>query len=614
MGNTFQPHIQRLYQAGIATHVVQNEDAVDPLFALAKVRDFPEVTFAAVFDDGAVILGCHDALPAQLATLAEPIQAENDQITDDLASKIEMLLAKTEAQQGQIALASEMASQINAIKDSLDSQVDQASIIQDHLAKLETRTMPETDSHAQDADAAALLDAISGLSADIKSQQDTEVISNIQSQIAALAENVTSLAEAHPELSAMLTRLDGRIDRILARATEDCDTLAQGQLGLKESLGEIAQVQTAIMQQLNEAKPQDSLALSDLTAQLGSLEELNEKLDEISTSLTSGNDTAVSADVTDTGTQVSLDNLAQNVDQLSNQIANLAKRPDPVIDMTEQRAGFARFQTALATVVGRLENEISRLATVEGKDDDATQMLEKLAEQINAITIPATSGDDLLDHIRSIDAKVAELPEKQDAIVASLTELGKRPEPILDMTEQKQTLAQFASSVGAAVKRLENVSMQLVGAEPDLGPILAKLDHVFSAAQTDDTNPELARTLATHTSEIKELRSEVASYLDRPAPTLDLTMQRASLARFATALGTVISRFERIAEQFENTDPFDPPAEPPAEKVSEEVSEELPAPTPFVFPDVSADIVRTRFAELIALQIMESATANAAQS
>ena len=63
MGQSFQVQIQQLFQAGIATHFVENSAALDPIFALSKTQDFPQITFAASIDDGTDALGGRGALP-----------------------------------------------------------------------------------------------------------------------------------------------------------------------------------------------------------------------------------------------------------------------------------------------------------------------------------------------------------------------------------------------------------------------------------------------------------------------------------------------------------------------------------------------------------------------
>ncbi|MEL6640338.1 MAG: hypothetical protein AAFP98_03325 [Pseudomonadota bacterium] len=81
MAQSCHSHIQNLARAGIATHVIFDDSLVDPVFAMAKARDMPDVHFAALFENDTLVLGCPHGLPAELAQLAKPILV-NDPPTD----------------------------------------------------------------------------------------------------------------------------------------------------------------------------------------------------------------------------------------------------------------------------------------------------------------------------------------------------------------------------------------------------------------------------------------------------------------------------------------------------------------------------------------------------
>ncbi len=78
MGQSTQQHIDALARAGIVTHVVTNPDGVDALFALSKAQDFPDVQFAATFDDGVIALGCPNGLPDALTNIATEVEVAEE--------------------------------------------------------------------------------------------------------------------------------------------------------------------------------------------------------------------------------------------------------------------------------------------------------------------------------------------------------------------------------------------------------------------------------------------------------------------------------------------------------------------------------------------------------
>ena len=111
--------------------------------------------------------------------------------------------------------------------------------------------------------------------------------------------------------------------------------------------------------------------------------------------------------------------------------------------------------------------------------------------------------------------------------------------------------------------------------------------------------PDLTPLLEEQRSTLDAFQAELSSLIDRPAPAIDLTAQRASFAHFANAIGTVLERFERVATQFETPAIVPPTADEPKAE-----------PAPFSDARISLEALRIDFAELIAKQIMESSVAD----
>lgn len=98
MKDTIDQQIQTLVQSGLATHLIRNPRSVDSVFAVAKAQDLPQVTFAAAFEDGSLVIGCPTDLPDVLAELAEPLEpqvpTEPQPEEPDLSAQIAALSAQ----------------------------------------------------------------------------------------------------------------------------------------------------------------------------------------------------------------------------------------------------------------------------------------------------------------------------------------------------------------------------------------------------------------------------------------------------------------------------------------------------------------------------------------
>lgn len=569
MAEPFQAHIQRLMQAGIATHLVAHSDAVDPLFALSKVRDFPEVTFAAVFEDGIVVLGCHGSLPEPLQALAKPIQPQAVSANNDLEEKIDALSALITSQQDPNE-ATDLSQQIASMPKVLDAQSQATESVQDRLSQIDGRL-----TSLGDETTAKLAHAMPDLTPLVTGfdQLREEITKGFAEN-----ENQTGSGTAH-QLAVLLADFEARLQSRLAAEPETPELAAQ--------TSEIASEQRVLHKKLADM----ALDLKALTAMQGA---------EVSNGRDSFADDVVQL-------HQRLDALADldtRVAAISSEISAMSQRPDPVIDLTAQRQSLARFENAMTVALGRLETETARIAAFEPDKDGSG--LAALTEQISGFSDHLAQVTELPTRLTDIDEVLREIPKQQKALATAVSALEQRPDPVLDLTEQRRSFAQFTTALSTAIARLETLAHN--DTPKALAAVAEKLGNLATQESDTPADEAVAQLLSDQQEEIASLRQDVTLHLQRPGPVLDLTRQRTSLAQFGTALGAMLTRFERIASQLEQAAP-DSPSIPVADDMPD-----APLKVARVFDkdDISLEAMRFNFAELIAKQIMQNT--NAGQS
>lgn len=75
-----------------------------------------------------------------------------------------------------------------------------------------------------------------------------------------------------------------------------------------------------------------------------------------------------------------------DLEEVKNGLATMARRPDPVLDLTAQHKGFARFGTAVAKVVNRLENVSEQFVQMQSETGLSETLVSELAEFKSALT------------------------------------------------------------------------------------------------------------------------------------------------------------------------------------------------------------------------------------
>lgn len=238
--------------------------------------------------------------------------------------------------------------------------------------------------------------------------------------------------------------------------------------------------------------------------------------------------------------------LMNTLTQLEDRVATLAARPAASIDLVQQRQGFAQFLDSIGSVLHRLDGAVDRLASPppDPRIADISAQLATLAAQIdkvrhNAFDLAQLSGTltALRDSVDQARDNAAPTPAALHRLADQVQSLAHRPDPVLDLTAQRQSLAQFTEAMGRMLHRLEVAA--------------ATFEHEGGGAEIIEQTRALRHDLLAPLSRmdacaamIPEGLARLEQIADRPAPVLDLTAQRQSLAHFATAFGTALRRME----------------------------------------------------------------------
>ena len=620
MGQSFQAQIQQLLQAGIATHLVENPTAIDPLFALSKVRDFPEVTFAASFEDGTVVLGCPTDLPEPLMGIAQPITSTAPPPPDPIEAKLDALLAGLDELKQQESGASAADQRDDQIAVALEQLQSTQPAMQAQMTELRTaleQGLKDVSGRlADDTTVRALQPQLMQIAQAIETTADaprvTQELSQIQNQT---TEILTALASQRPGLDpqafeAHLASLEARLTEQMAATPTPPDLSAQTE-GLASSQQVMEQVLTTVSNDIKSMIAMQGAAHSQevpcptLPELISALEDapklaaLDDRLDAISHSI------AHLTDGGNTKTDPAIDNLSRQIDALASDVAAIAHKPVPKVDLTEQRQGMARFQTAMGTVLSRLEHAITDLGEVGQTTRNAIP--GALEEQLASLSAQILTVTGLPQQLNQIEAGLAELPSHRDAILCELQNTPQRGDPSQEFVAQRRSLAHLANAIGMVVSRVEAAVDGLVqnNDRDELAPILARIETVLAETAAPKPDVEVIERVTEQGRQIGDLRAEITRLFERPPPTLDLTAQRKSFAQFGAAIATVVARFEKIAAQFEM-----PPVEQKDVQTSE-TKQEVPSSPGTSFADnrISIAQLRHEFAELIAKQIKQNTAA-----
>ncbi len=505
-----QAELDGLIHAGVITHLVSVEESLDPLFAIAQMRDLPEVHFVAAFEDGLIALGCPERLPGDLQALAIPaVATAPPPETNPPEPMPEEALARIDrtAQQLEYLLDALRPDEAAAGETQLQPVIDRLEAIEHRI-----------NERATDPDLRSMKEQVTGLHRRFDGL-DTS------------AERSAKLPDAEEKFAALNRRL-GDIETGLR------------ELAQKAAMPDQASALGAIGEALEDLRARQNTDPDDagMSEVRGALQAMSMKLDQ-PPALQEG--------------------LADQLATLQDELSQLVKAPAPVPDLAAQEEKFDQFASVLAMTVSRIETSAGDIKASladarSGSEPGAVEAkLDQLIEGF-AASRPADLAP-LAEQIDGLKEQLSTWPEALDQLLGDVKSLSEQPKTTLDLTEQRRTFATFSSTLSGVVQRLEaavadistkdraseadlsetnalvrDVLQQLdaLGShQPDFGPARALLEEILSHAKSQ---PE---ALASLDARLEKLAS-------RPAPAIDLTGQRADFARFGTALAHVVKRVE----------------------------------------------------------------------
>ncbi|PJF08890.1 hypothetical protein [Pseudorhodobacter sp. MZDSW-24AT] len=236
--------------------------------------------------------------------------------------------------------------------------------------------------------------------------------------------------------------------------------------------------------------------------------------------------------------------------QLNQDIADIGSGRISQIELLQARQELAQFFEALNTGLRRLDNTVDRLETpsADPRLDEIHAQLATFGAQIDGSRKAAIAIEALSRTVGALQSSmdtacrlIASTPEALVRVSDQLQALAQRPDPVLDLTAQRQSFAQFATVLHHIVERIES-AVQTV--ENDQGGVQF-LEALHGLRK--DLEAPLSR-LPEALDAISDLSWQLKEAVDRPPPVPDLTLHRQSVAQIAIALRAGLQRLEDRTE------------------------------------------------------------------
>ena len=240
--------------------------------------------------------------------------------------------------------------------------------------------------------------------------------------------------------------------------------------------------------------------------------------------------------------------------RLENRVEAIVQRPMPASDLLIQRRGIAQFLESMGSILRRLDTAIDRINSPGelAENPQLSQTLTHLMMIVQQLTAPRDITPDLspltdmLADLRHEVGRNAQMAQPTAGALHHLAEqidvLAQRPNPVLDLTQQTQNLAQFTEAMARGLQRL-GAAAEVFEAQHNTAAIIAET----KALRTDLEVP--MATLDAQSEAIADLIKMVADLSERPAPVPDLTVQRQGFAQFGTAISHALQRLDKSTEQ-----------------------------------------------------------------
>ena len=434
-----QVHLDTLIHASVVTHLIKVDTVPDPLFALSQMQDLPEISFAAIFDDGLIALGCHTTLPDELARLAIPAVA-----TGPLKPKIGAGLQRIEnVSQRLETLVDAMAPEETLLNDELGRTIlDRLSALEDNVKRANANA-PDASIEILQSQMSALEDRL------VKLPNPTETLTRIDAKLSELAQSanpVPDLAEQQEQIAACATAIQTTTLNLEAIASE---LRALGGDDHRATLSRL----TDLLPQLEKTITIDHISDSDRSS-LGSAGNMLSSL----------------------GRLADTDPISETIEQMG----------------AAQRTAFARIEAAITKAVSGLAPSLDHL---NARADETENMMSDWHKDLKALS----------QHTRSIADNTEQLPPVFVALQGDFDKLANKPAPVLDLSAQKESLADFASKLAATLQEIEGITKR-------------SADHATHASAQADTTiatlqtlPKLITATLRHEIDLNPLKDGIAS-------------------------------------------------------------------------------------------------------
>lgn len=340
--------------------------------------------------------------------------------------------------------------------------------IADQIAELASRPAPNMD----------LSGPVSAL---------THITATLQTMAQGL-DTLTEITTAGPDLTALNAHLNSLTAAVGQQAT------------VTHSLDDMAR---AIEDLAKRPEPDQSVAVQTLAGVAAAQADLAGQVDRLT-------ETLIPTTMARLDTMMSTLNQPAQADAL----ADLAAQIDVLLHTEPGTTDLASLTRPLAEMAARLDaiqNAITRGPDLSTVTTGLDPILADISERLGSLADAFAAGGDPTGAISRIDARLAQLGhlaqhETVGAALADLTEqlgaLAERPDPVIDLTAQRQGFARFGTALGNAVERLEHVA-QTLATGPDLTPVLAQFDML--RADLSSPEAELVQTLTNLGNQIAEL-------------------------------------------------------------------------------------------------------------
>lgn len=418
MGQSNAVPIDLIGPSGVVTHVISDPSLRTATgLDLERIRSYPEVQFAALLEGGMMALGCPDGLPEALIDIAQDIERPPPDAASDAPQPSET--------------------------SPLDQHMlDFAQKLDDFMARQHTHDV-----------LSARMTAFEGTLTEVLARQDVS-----------LAAADVARAQTAATLQTLCDKLDQQLDAMAEKTVRQ----SEADTDVAEALKRL-EAQAVAPSGAQEAHV-------DLDPVLSAIEGLGQQLQNLP---------APPADPSE-----ALAALHTRLDQIGAQ-------PAPQLDLTPQRKNFAQFQTVLSTALKRFEN-VAAIMEAAAEPSEPSPELAGLADRFDAL--PLRVAQTVKEEMETASLRVdlsgveqelsrlgqtpAQLPASFDALVEQVSALQKRPDPVLNLTEQRRSFANFATAFGAAIARMESLSDRFATQEPSAGSseveqnITARLDRI----------------------------------------------------------------------------------------------------------------------------------------